>query len=129
MTEALLDGEKLPDGTMRITIRGEIDLSNVGAVEQQMLDAISNQLSEVVVDLSGVTYVDSAGLRVLFTLGTRLESLQIRSGWSCLWTRRPAGSSTCPASDRWRRSAVNVSPSSVQNGGDLRHPELDINSG
>ena len=30
------------------------------------------------VDLSGVTYVDSAGLRVLFTLGTRLEALQIR---------------------------------------------------
>jgi stage II sporulation protein AA (anti-sigma F factor antagonist) len=78
MTEALLDVEQLPDSTMRITIRGEIDLSNVAAVEQNMLDAISNQLSEVVVDLSGVTYVDSAGLRVLFTLGTRLEALQIR---------------------------------------------------
>jgi stage II sporulation protein AA (anti-sigma F factor antagonist) len=78
MTEAILDVEQQPDGTIRITVRGEIDLSNVAAVEQQMLDAISNQLSEVVVDLSGVTYVDSAGLRVLFTLGTRLEALQIR---------------------------------------------------
>ncbi|GAA1264282.1 hypothetical protein GCM10009609_29340 [Pseudonocardia aurantiaca] len=78
MTEAVLDVEQLPDSTMRITIRGEIDLSNVAAVEQNMLDTISNQLSEVVVDLSAVTYVDSAGLRVLFTLGTRLEALQIR---------------------------------------------------
>jgi anti-anti-sigma factor len=78
MTEAALDVEQLPDGTLRISIRGEIDLSNVATVEQEMLEAISNQASEVVVDLSGVTYVDSAGLRVLFTLGTRLESLQIR---------------------------------------------------
>ena len=78
MTEAALDVEQLPDGTLRISIRGEIDLSNVATVEQEMLGAISNQASEVVVDLSGVTYVDSAGLRVLFTLGTRLEALQIR---------------------------------------------------
>ena len=78
MTEAVLDVEQLPGDTMRIAVRGEIDLSNVAAVEQQMLDAISNQLAEVVVDLSAVTYVDSAGLRVLFTLGTRLEALQIR---------------------------------------------------
>ena len=78
MTEAAVDVEQLPDGTLRISIRGEIDLSNVATVEQEMLGAISNQASEVVVDLSGVTYVDSAGLRVLFTLGTRLEALQIR---------------------------------------------------
>jgi anti-anti-sigma factor len=78
MTEAALDVEQLPDGTLRISIRGEIDLSNVSAVEQEMLGTISNQVAEVVVDLSGVTYVDSAGLRVLFTLGTRLEALQIR---------------------------------------------------
>jgi stage II sporulation protein AA (anti-sigma F factor antagonist) len=78
MTEAILDVEQLPDGSLRIVIRGEIDLSNVDTVEHEMLGAISNQLAEVVVDLSGVTYVDSAGLRVLFTLGTRLQSLQIR---------------------------------------------------
>jgi anti-anti-sigma factor len=78
MTEASLEVEQMPDSALRIRVRGEIDLSNVATVEQEMHRAISNQLSEVVVDLSEVTYVDSAGLRVLFTLGTRLESLQIR---------------------------------------------------
>lgn len=78
MTEATLGVEPLAGDTVRIAISGEIDLANVGGLEQELFGAISNQLDEVVVDLSSVTYVDSAGLRVLFTLGTRLEALQIR---------------------------------------------------
>jgi anti-anti-sigma factor len=78
MTEASLDVEPLADDALRIAISGEIDLSNVAAVEQELLGAIANHQTEVVVDLGKVTYVDSAGLRVLFTLSTRLEALQIR---------------------------------------------------
>jgi anti-anti-sigma factor len=78
MTEASLDVQPVGDEALRIAISGEIDLSNVAVVEQELLGAIANHLTEVVVDLGKVTYVDSAGLRVLFTLSTRLEALQIR---------------------------------------------------
>lgn len=46
---------------------GEMDMDNAAAVEHQILDAISNQLTAVTLDLSGLDYIDSAGLRVLFT--------------------------------------------------------------
>jgi anti-anti-sigma factor len=46
-------------------------------VERQILEAIPSHLAEVSVDLSALDYIDSAGLRVLFALGTRLKTLQI----------------------------------------------------
>jgi anti-anti-sigma factor len=63
--------------TARIALFGEIDMANADDVEQQILGAIDNQLTAVTIDLSGLEYIDSAGLRVLFTLGSRLEILQI----------------------------------------------------
>jgi anti-anti-sigma factor len=77
VTEAHLAVEGSPTGSVRIAVGGEIDLANAAAVERQIVDAITNQHTEVTLDLHDLTYIDSAGLRVLFTLGTRLETLQI----------------------------------------------------
>ncbi|MBV9919463.1 MAG: STAS domain-containing protein [Pseudonocardia sp.] len=77
MTEAHIAVERAHGDRMRIAVGGEIDLGNAAAVERQIRDAISNQLTEITLDLHGLTYIDSAGLRVLFTLGTRLKTLQI----------------------------------------------------
>jgi anti-anti-sigma factor len=77
MTDATVHVEELGNVALRVIVAGEIDLANAGYVEQRILDAISNQLTEVTVDLREVEYIDSAGLRVLFTLGTRLTTLQI----------------------------------------------------
>jgi anti-sigma B factor antagonist len=77
VTEAHITVDRAHGDRMRIAVGGEIDLANAAAVERQILDAISNQLTEITLDLHGLTYIDSAGLRVLFTLGTRLETLQI----------------------------------------------------
>ena len=77
MTEAHLAVDRTRHGEVRIAVDGEIDLANAAAVEHQVLAAISNQDTAVTLDLHGLRYIDSAGLRVLFTLGTRLETLQI----------------------------------------------------
>ena len=77
MTEAHLAVERSHADSVRIAIGGEIDLANAAAVEGQIVDAITNQHTEVTLDLHDLTYIDSAGLRVLFTLATRLETLQI----------------------------------------------------
>ena len=65
------------DGSMHIALSGEIDLANAAAVEDQIREAISHQPETVSVDLTDLTYLDSAGIRILFTLASRLKPLQV----------------------------------------------------
>lgn len=66
------------DGSMRIAVSGEIDLANASAVEAEIRDAVSDQPKAVSVDLTGITYMDSAGVRILFALASRLRTLRIK---------------------------------------------------
>ena len=77
MTEASLTIDSVRADTLSVAVAGEIDMSNAPTVERQILEAIPNHFAEVTVDLSALDYIDSAGLRLLFTLGTRLRTLQI----------------------------------------------------
>jgi anti-anti-sigma factor len=54
-------------------VRGEIDLSNADFLGASIADALTNQELGLAVDLTGVTYVDSAGIRMLFELARQLE--------------------------------------------------------
>ncbi|MBK1785271.1 STAS domain-containing protein [Prauserella cavernicola] len=62
--------------TIEIAITGEIDLSNADVVRDDIFAAIGNHLVTVRLNLAGVTYLDSAGLRILFSLAERLRLLQ-----------------------------------------------------
>jgi stage II sporulation protein AA (anti-sigma F factor antagonist) len=77
MTDATVTVDHDGTDTATIALAGEIDMDNAREVETGILDAISNQLTGVTLDLSGIEYIDSAGLRVLFALGSRLDTLQI----------------------------------------------------
>jgi stage II sporulation protein AA (anti-sigma F factor antagonist) len=58
------------------TVRGEIDLSNAEEVLEAGLEgAVTDGAPSVVLDLSGVVYMDSAGIRALFELHERLAAL------------------------------------------------------
>jgi anti-anti-sigma factor len=61
------------DGAMHIAVSGEIDLANAAAVEDQIREALSHSPETVSVDLTDLTYMDSAGIRILFTLASRLS--------------------------------------------------------
>jgi anti-anti-sigma factor len=51
---------------------GEIDVSNVRDVEDQILDAVRNSAFGLVVDLADVTYLDSACVQMLGDLAKRV---------------------------------------------------------
>src|SRR5690606_20190438 len=51
--------------TIDITVTGEIDLSNVDHVREEIYRVIANDLVLVRLDLNHVTYLDSSGLRIL----------------------------------------------------------------
>ena len=59
-----------------VTIAGEIDASNAGEIAERLRAALSNRSEALVVDLSGTTYIDSAGLNILFELSTALRERQ-----------------------------------------------------
>ena len=77
MTDATMTVDHESADTVRIALAGEIDMDNARQVEQTIIGAISNQLTAVTIDLSGLAYIDSAGIRVLFTLANRLTILQV----------------------------------------------------
>jgi anti-anti-sigma factor len=59
-----------------VAIAGEIDASNADEVAERLRAALSNRSEALVVDLSGTTYLDSAGLNVLFELSVALRERQ-----------------------------------------------------
>jgi anti-anti-sigma factor len=59
-----------------VRLRGEIDLANVEELYRVAEGAVSNRDAGLVVDLSGVTFLDSTGLRLLFRLARRLGDRQ-----------------------------------------------------
>ncbi|MEU2338391.1 STAS domain-containing protein [Streptomyces sp. NPDC006654] len=68
-TPLTLTPGRSPDGTVRLVVSGEIDMSNVG----HLAEALDSGSGPLVVDLTGVEYLDSAGLSVLFAHAERLE--------------------------------------------------------
>lgn len=58
-----------PDGTAVLWAAGEIDMSNAALLST----ALEGTAGRVVVDLTGVEYLDSAGLSVLFAFVERIE--------------------------------------------------------
>ncbi|MDR6979112.1 anti-anti-sigma factor [Streptomyces sp. 3330] len=82
------------DGGVLLTAAGEIDMSNSGTLAA----AIDGVPGPVVVDLTEVEYLDSAGLNVLFAhadrieliAGPLLERVLTVSGLTRLVTVRPA---------------------------------------
>ena len=53
------------DGGLVVTAVGEIDMSNADRFRDDLGQAVSDD-GRLVVDLTGVEYLDSAGVRVLF---------------------------------------------------------------
>jgi anti-sigma B factor antagonist len=62
------------DGALVAYIKGEIDLSNSNKLRASLLDQMTNDVLGLVIDLSEVEYLDSAGIGVLYDLFERLRS-------------------------------------------------------
>lgn len=86
MNTDLIEIRQTAEG-VAIRLAGDIDMTNADGIGEQIDDAITNQATLVEVDLAEVTYLDSAGLRVLSNLAGRLQRLQIQ-----LRVLAPAGS-------------------------------------
>ena len=62
------------DGVVIARLTGEIDLSDAGELHAAITEATPNEAVGVVLDLSRVTYIDSAGIHLLYRLGESLRN-------------------------------------------------------
>jgi len=69
---------ELGDGTRLVTLGGELDLSTAGAEVRELLDECADSACHVVLDMSGVTFIDSAGLGLLVRTHKRLRAVNRR---------------------------------------------------
>ena len=65
-TPLTLTPGRTPDGTLVLTAAGEIDMSNAATFATALTDTERDAKGSFTVDLTGVEYIDSAGLAVLF---------------------------------------------------------------
>jgi anti-anti-sigma factor len=68
--------EQRLDSTLVLGIAGEFDAASVGEVAIKLRRLVENQTKKLVVDLARVTYMDSAGVNLLFAVGGELSARQ-----------------------------------------------------
>jgi anti-sigma B factor antagonist len=98
-TELTLDIARRPDGARAVVAAGEIDLSNVDALNRALTAATAESADGIVVDLAAVEYVDSAVISALSAYAERIDLVIVNpllntvftiSGLSELVTVEPA---------------------------------------
>ena len=93
------------DNTIALRLTGEFDLAATDDFEAGVADALSAPLSELVLDLRGLRFVDSTGLRSILTLWERSSRRASRFPFSagpprCRGHSRSPGSTACSRSRR-----------------------------
>ena len=63
------------DQQASVTLVGEIDAGSCEALDGELLDVIGNGRTFVDLDMAGVTFMDSSGIRVLVRRGEELAGL------------------------------------------------------
>ena len=62
---------ELIDGTVSVSVEGELDLANAAELEARLVAVDAEAPARVVLDLAALAFVDSTGLRVLLQADSR----------------------------------------------------------
>jgi anti-anti-sigma factor len=76
VTSIIRVSEERRDSTVIAILDGELDASSVGEVAVVLRRLVENRVLRVVVDLEKVSYMDSAGINLLYAVGGDLAARQ-----------------------------------------------------
>ena len=65
--------KQLDSGTPVVSVMGEVDLATAPTLERTLLGVAEDRTGEVIVDLTGCSFLDSRGLTALVATRARLE--------------------------------------------------------
>jgi anti-anti-sigma factor len=77
--EALTAHSRDADGTDVVTISGELDMSNVELVREQLARVVGDALPRLVFDLSDLRFMDSSGIALLIQVTSRTGQVSLRN--------------------------------------------------
>lgn len=77
-TDALAATVEGTDGGARIVVEGDVDIATVPRLQRALARALESTPKHVLIDLAGVGFVDSSGLRFLLRANQQAQ----RGGWS-----------------------------------------------
>src|SRR5437016_2442656 len=84
MPGQLLIESRIEDDRLILSLRGELDLTSVPLFERELRDAEATNPALLVIDLSGLDFMDSTGLRALLQARERAKDdnheLMLRRG-------------------------------------------------
>jgi anti-anti-sigma factor len=80
-----VDSQERGEGRYHLVLRGELDLSTVGKVQEEIHQAADNDVSVLVLDLSQLTFLDSTGLRCIVKADERARD----EGWRLVVVKGP----------------------------------------
>lgn len=84
MPQTPFEMQSTNDGSAgRVTLTGELDIATVPRVQQAVDAMLAEGVSRITIDLAGVGFVDSSGLRLFIVLDQRATS----EGWTLALTR------------------------------------------
>jgi anti-sigma B factor antagonist len=69
----------------RLTLTGELDIATVQRLEEAVESVLSRDARTIIIDLGGLAFMDSSGLRLFITLHERAGT----EGWALGLTRPP----------------------------------------
>ena len=76
-SEPLSVASHVVDGEHRLVASGELDISTVGLLEAPFDAAVAAEATAIVIDLGGVTFIDSTGLRLLIRMTEKCDNGQL----------------------------------------------------
>jgi anti-sigma B factor antagonist len=69
--------EQVAGSTVVLTLRGELDIATVPRLEQAVAAVLARGARELTIDLRGMSFLDSSGLRLIIVLAERA----VAEGW------------------------------------------------
>ncbi|HWX97295.1 MAG TPA: STAS domain-containing protein [Solirubrobacteraceae bacterium] len=77
--EVLIDTRVDTMGTPLITLSGELDSSNVESLESTIASITADRPERLIFDLSGLRFMDSAGISALIGAAAKVQAVQLRA--------------------------------------------------
>jgi len=76
--ELAIDSGRDPAGVPIITVSGELDASNSDALHAAVVSVAAARPEALVFNLSGLSYMDSAGISVLLSAAEKVAAVRLR---------------------------------------------------